>query len=275
MANEWRSVCGEIRPASAASRTHFASRRRMSEVERRRPRWETNSASSPRARLERVPRRLQVAAECALGDLADRHHSRLAPLARHPHGLRVEVDVSEVERDQLLRSQSAGVREFEQGTVANLERRSRRDPIEKAGDVVGGEDARQPRVALRRRQQVGRVLLGAAVGDEVGVEAAHGSQLAGDARLRQAAPGELGGIAPEAAVDEGARLEPRARRPVAELEQVTPVGPDRRRRGASRRELAQVGVDCSGPAGARFELGSRAAPGFNVRSLMADGFATP
>ena len=146
MANEWRSVCGETRPATAASRTHFSSRRRTSEGESRRPRRETNSAGSSRgAARARAGRARGSGAAPAGRARRSAPPASCEPLPVDAHGLGVEVEVAEVERDDLLGAQAARVGELEQRPVADLERRSRRDPVEQRGDLVAAEHPRQAR----------------------------------------------------------------------------------------------------------------------------------
>ena len=80
--------------------------------------------------------RLQIAAQGALGGLADRHQAGLLALAGDAGELGLEVDAAEIERDDLLGAQAARVGELEQRPVADLERGPRRDPVEQAGDLV-------------------------------------------------------------------------------------------------------------------------------------------
>ncbi len=258
----------------AVSRTHFPSRRRTSEGDSRRPRRETNSACSSVRRAEGGARRLEVAAQRPLGGLADRHQPRLPALAGRAQRLRVEIRVAEVEVDDLLAAQAARVGELEQRPVADLERRARRDALEQRGDLVSPEHPRQPRLALLRRQQVGRVARGRPGVDEVVVKAADGGELAGDARLREPALGQRRGVAAQVAVRELARLATPFGRPRRQLQQVAPVGAQRPGRGPAGAQLDRVGVERRPPCGARLQLLGR---GCRDRPALAHAasFAAP
>ena len=107
--------------------------------------------------------------------------------------------------DELLGAQPARVRELEQRPVADLERVRGRDPVEQAGDLVAAEHPRQRGAALLRRQQVGRVLVRHAGGDQVGVEPAHRGELAGTVAFAQPALREHRGVRAQVAVGERRR----------------------------------------------------------------------
>ena len=77
----------------------------------------------------------QVARELERGLLAERHDALLAALAADVHGLAVEVDVGEVERDGLLRSAARRVEELEERAVAERERRVAVDELEQLLDL--------------------------------------------------------------------------------------------------------------------------------------------
>ena len=130
VANECRSACGWAR-ASAGERATARlaqprSRRLTSEVDSRRPDLERNSARvAARPSAASGPAAGQVALERLPGVLADRDEPGLAALALDAHRLGVEVERLEVERDELLGAQPAGVGQLEQRPVAQLERRRR------------------------------------------------------------------------------------------------------------------------------------------------------
>ncbi len=67
----------------------------MSELERRRPLLERNSAALARIDRQRPPASLQVALQRSLGGLADRQEPLLRALAEHPQLLALEVERAE------------------------------------------------------------------------------------------------------------------------------------------------------------------------------------
>ena len=90
--------------------------------------------------------------------LARRDQARLVALALHADGLGVEVDARDVEGDELLGAQAAGVGELEQRPVAHLERTGRRDAVQQRRHLGGLEHPRQPLGALGGAEQLGGVL---------------------------------------------------------------------------------------------------------------------
>ena len=194
-AGGWRSCgageCGETPPASAASRTQSPRRRVTSELERRRPLLERKSARSRGSAGERVAAALQVAPQGPLGGLADRQQPLLGALAEHPQLLGLEVERADVEVDDLLAAQAAGVGELEHRPVAQLQRRASRDPLQQRRAPARRESTRGSfSLALRAGDEVGGVLADPLGADEEVEEAADRRQLAGDGRRRRARRGE-------------------------------------------------------------------------------------
>ena len=224
VANEWRSVCGETPPCSAARRVWSPSRRRTSEVDRRRPVFDRNRAcsASPLPR-ERRPRALQIALERPPGRFAGGDHARPAPLALHAHLLCIGIDGLHVQVHQLLCPEPGGVRELEQRAVAQLQRPGRGDALQQLGHLAAAQDARKVRIAPRRGHQVARVGRERAAFHEVAVEGADRRKLAANGGARGAALGEHAGEAAQLAVAQLAGLDPLGARPLRELSQIHPV----------------------------------------------------
>ena len=88
VANECRKACGEAPATPAACRAHTRRRRRTSDVERRRPDFEMNSARSVSAVASARAAAAQVALDRLQGRLARRDEAGLAALPLHPHAAR-------------------------------------------------------------------------------------------------------------------------------------------------------------------------------------------
>ena len=157
-----------------------------SELERRRPLLERNSAGSRGSATSARPAALQVAAQRPLGGLADRQQPLLGALAEHPQLLGLEVERAEVEVDDLLAAQPAGVGQLEHRPVAQLQRRAGRDPLQQRSAPARRQHLRQLLVALRAGDELGRVLPDPLGADEEVEEAADRGELAGDGRRRGA-----------------------------------------------------------------------------------------
>ena len=179
-----------------------------SELERRRPLLERNSAASRGSVGEGVAASLQVALQRPLGGLADRQQPLLGALAEHAQLLGFEVEGVAVEVDDLLAAQPAGVGQLEHRPVAQLQRGAGRDPLQQGPHLLTGQHPRQLLLPLRTRDQIGRVLPDPLGADEEVEEAADRGELARDRRRGGAAGGEPGAVAPHVTVAHLARLQP-------------------------------------------------------------------
>ena len=143
VAKEWRRACGETPPASAASRAQRPRRRVTSELERRRPLLERKSAGSRGSAASGVAAALHVAAQRSPRRLSDRQQPLLRALAEHPQLLGLVVQRAEVEVDDLLAAQAAGVGQLQHRPVAQLQRRAGGDPLQQRAHLLLGEHPRQ------------------------------------------------------------------------------------------------------------------------------------
>ena len=252
-----------------------SSRRRTSDGDEPPPAAAEEQRGSSRAAPSAWRATSQIAAQRALSGLADRHDPRLRALAGDADGLGVEVDVAEVERDDLLGAQAAGVGELEQGTVADLERgRAAGIRSSSRGDLVAG---RAPAAGASRASGLaaGRPGFAAAPpAHQMRVKPAHGGELAGDARP---APAGARRARPRSRAGRGRRARPAPRplrrRPGGKLEQVAADrrgacagdAPRGRARARSRRVTAcHAGLSSSSSAGVAWQRSVR---------LMAARFA--
>ena len=225
VAKECRSVCGEIPPWSAVRRAWRPSRRRTSEVERRRPLFEMNSARSrSRGVGERRAAACQVALERLPGVLAHRHHAGLSALPLHPHLLGVGIDRPGVQVHDLLGAEAGRVGQLEQRPVAEVERARGGHALEQVGHLAGAQHARQVGVAPGRGHQVARVGLERAPLHQMPVEGPERGQLAPHRGLRRAALGQHAREAPQVPVAHVGRRQTLGGGPLRELRQVHSVG---------------------------------------------------
>ncbi len=111
----------------------------------------------PIAALQSRATALEPALDGAQGRLAGRDDPRLAAFSLDPDLLVLERDARDVEVDELLRAQSARVRDLEQGAVAQLQRRRRRDAVQQRGDLrrAPGRAAASPGAWARGRGRPG------------------------------------------------------------------------------------------------------------------------
>src|ERR1700761_8337522 len=173
---------------------------------------------------ERTAAALQVAFERPAGGLADRQQPHLVALAEHPQLVFFPVEGVDVEVDDLLAAQPAGVGELEHRPVAQLQRCPRRDPLQQRAHLVAAQYVRQLLRTLRAGDQLGRVaadLLGA---DEEVVEAADRGEVAGDRGRGLAGAGERGGVAAHVAMAEVAGAQATCFGPGGEGGEVDTVG---------------------------------------------------
>ena len=252
VANECRRGCGWTAPCWLAWRAQTFRRRRTSDVERRRPDFESSSArsSSVLARAGRAA--LEVARDRTQRRLAGWNDSRLAPFALHPHRFGIEVDRLKVQVHELLRAQPAGVGQFEHRAVAHLQRRGGRDAVQQRRDVLRLERAREPLRLLRGRQQVRGVRSHLAELDHRLVERTDRRELAGDGARARATSGELGGVAAQHGVVDGVGLDAAGAAPERELGRGR-----RRRRGACARRRRGAGARGRSCAARRARLVAR------------------
>ena len=196
---------------------------------------------------ERMTAALEVGAERPLGRLADRDQARLAALSLDAEALAVEVHRPGVEVDHLLRAQAAGVGQLQHRPVAKLERRAGRYPVEKGRSLVAAQDPRQPGVALRARDQVGRVRDDVAVAEQCLVEAPDRRKLPRDRRLRGALLGERGGEVAKVLVPQAGGLPPPLVGPGRELAEVGRVRAARALGDGACAQLAIEGREGAAP----------------------------
>ena len=146
------------RPGAPRWRAHTRSRRRTSEVDSRRPDLERNSAALAVAVLQH--RRARAPGSARPRAAPPRRPGRSAscgPCPRRAPPRRRTSTLVDVEVDELLGAQPAGVGDLEQGAVAQLQRRRGRDAVQQRGELRGRQHARELRRALGRRDEVGRV----------------------------------------------------------------------------------------------------------------------
>src|SRR5215218_1882519 len=182
---------------------------------------------------------VEIAAQGALGGLADWKQPLLRALAEDAQLLGLEVERADIEVDDLLAAQAAGVGELEHRPVPQLQRRPRRDPLQQRAHLLGGEDVWQLLRTLWAGDELGGVGAGAAGADEKAEEAADRRQLAGDGCRRGAGAGETGAVAAHVAVADVGRPQPLLACPLAEAAEVDAV---RAPRPLSRPPRPQVAV---------------------------------
>jgi hypothetical protein len=200
-------------------------------------------------RIPHEPRaaRREVALEGALGRLPHRQQTLLLALARDPHRLRLEVDPAEIEGDDLLAAEAAGVGELEHGPIAKLQRLPRRDPVQQGAHLLSRENPGQLALALGTGDQLGWIRRYALAAHEEVVEPPQGGELARHARPGQPALGEPGHVATDVAIGDVLGAQPAPGRPPGELRQVDRVGPPGAGRRGPPREVAVVVLEAGLP----------------------------
>ena len=216
-------MCGETPPWSAARRTASASRRRTSEVLRRRPVLDRNSAGSGIPGQQRPPA-LQPGPQRAPRGLARGHDARTPALALHPQLLGVGVQAGQVQVHQLLGTQPGGVAQLEDRPVAQLQRRGAGHALQQLAQLAGLEHGGQVGLALGAGDQVRGAGLHPPGAHQRGVEGADRGQLARDGGARHPPFGQHAGEAPQLAEVQLLGVQGLGPGPLAQLGQVDPVG---------------------------------------------------
>ena len=234
------------RPGPRRARAQTRSRRRTSDVDRRRPDFERNSAGSPSPARERRAAALEVARERRAAPARRPGTMRvLRALALDAHLLGVEVDRADVEVDELLGAQAAGVGELEQRAVAQLQRRRRRDAVQQRGDLAR---ARGRAAAAGRAWAPARSSAGFCATSPCSRSVAEEARAARRACARRSSArarrsdSARGVAAQRRAASTVGRLDALPRRPQRELPEVDAVGAARL---LGRAAAAQVGVEAA------------------------------
>ena len=133
------------------------------------------------------------------------------------------VHRSQVEVDELLGPQARRVGQLEQGAVAQLQRCAGGNAVQEVRDLGRLERPRQAPPALRRGQEVGRVLLDLAVLDERAVERPQRGDLAGDRAGCAALLGQRGRVSAQVAGSDPVGRQAATAGPARELAEVDRV----------------------------------------------------
>ena len=223
VAHEWRSTCGDSRPAEADPRRRSA--RTMAHApwrDSRPPRWLRNTASASPRRAQRGRARARAAAadgasqsaSAARRRAAERHDPLLGALAEAPAP--APPSRSRSPSDSPHSSEMRMPVPYSSSRMA----RSRRctgvgadDGVEQGADLVLVERLGQAGGHAGRGHVGGRVGGGRALVGEEAVERAHGHERPGHRRRRPALGSEVGDVALDVGLGHG--LERRAPRPSA------------------------------------------------------------
>jgi len=197
----------------------------------------------------------EISAEGRRRGSADRRESLTSSLTEDAHVSPAKVDVAGSQTDEFAHAQAAGVEEFENGPVAQLEGGTelvRRG--EEFFDLLDGQDARQFTAATRAAKAGRRIVVPAAGQEQPPIESAQRGESSRDAGARPALPQESGEVESEVG---GGRLFGRPGGVACESGQVRPIRPDALGREPPLvGEMFQEGVD--GVQGVQRETSSMA-----------------
>src|SRR5215218_1530885 len=186
---------------------------------------------------------VEIAAQGALGGLAHRQQPLLRALSQDAQLLGLEIQCADVEVDDLLAAQAAGVGELQHRPVAQLQRDAGGDPLQQGPHLLGTEDVGQLLGAFRAGDELGRVRSRPFGADEEGVEAANRGELAGNGRRRGTGAGEPGAVAADVAMTHLAGADPLLPRPLREAAEVDPVGAPGALGGATGAQVAVISAE--------------------------------